>query len=248
MGFPGSTSTGLDLIRDGLTALNVIADGEQPSSSDSSRGLVILNQMLDTFNGDGLMLFSEQIDDFPLTSNQQIYSYGLGGDFNKPRPTFIDRASIVILSNPAQPLEYPIPIYTVQNWQELVPIKNVPGNLPLLIYDDGSFPLRNITFWPVASDQTLFRSYTWSKLQQYLDLLTPIGFPEGYQECFALNLAVRLQARLYPTAPLSQATIALAQSTMGQLKTNNADDTQLRSDLSTQNTPSRMRSELFNIP
>jgi hypothetical protein len=40
----------------------------------------------------------------------------------------------------------------------------------------------------------------------------------------------------------------LAVTTLAQVKSNNADDTQLRSDITSSNTPSKMRSELFNIP
>ena len=155
------------------------------------------------------MLFSEQIkNDFPLTSNQQIYSYGLGGDFNmRPRPTFIDRASIVILSNPAATFGIPDPDLYGAELARAGSNQERAGKPAFADRDDGSFPLRNITFLACCLGSDTFPFYTLElRLQQYLDLLTPIGFPEGYQECFALNLAVRLQARLYPTAPLSQAT------------------------------------------
>lgn len=246
MAIPGTTMTALDLIKSALRSINVLAAGENPSADEGQDSLVILNQMIDSWNADGLMIFSEDINDFPLSSNQQVYSYGPGGDFDAPRPVNLDRASIVILSNPAQPLEYPIPIYTDQDWQEKVPIKNVPGNLPLLIYDDGGFPLRNVTFWPVASDATLFRSYVWQKLTQFTSLQSIGAFPEGYIEAMRHNLAVRLAPEFQ--AQLSPATVELARSGLAVIKGGNADDTQLRSDLMTSETPSKMRSELFNIP
>jgi hypothetical protein len=246
MPIPGSTSTALELIKGALRNINVLSSGEEPSSEEGQDSLVILNQMIDGYNGDGLMIFTTEIDDFPLTSNKQIYTLGSGGDFNIPRPAFLDRASIVILSNPAQPLEYPIPIYTTQDWQEKVPVKNVPGNLPLLIYDDGGFPLRTLTFWPVAADNVKFRLYSWQKLIQFTTLQQSAAYPEGYLEAFRYNLAVRLAPEF--GASVSPETALLAVSTLARIKSNNADDTQLRSDLSGSSTPSRMRSELFNIP
>lgn len=250
MTIPGSTASGLDLIKGALRTLNVYASGEEPSADEAQDSLVIANQMLDAFNGEGLMIFTTTIKDFPLNSNQQIYTLGAGGNFNMPRPATIDRASIVLLANPLQPLEYTIPIYTTQDWQEKVPIKNVPGNLPLLVYDDGNFPLRSLTFWPVASDSTLFRLYAWQALTQFDDLQTVVSYPPGYLEMLRYNLAVRLAPEFQ--AVISPEVAMLAQTSLARVKSNNADnasdDVQLHSDLGSSNTSSRMRSELFNIP
>jgi hypothetical protein len=243
---PGATSSTLELIKSSLRSLGVLAQGEEPNPADAQDSLVKFNQMVDTLNADSLNLYTEDSDDFPLNAAQQTYTYGSGGDFNKPRPSFIDRASIVILSNPAQPLEYPIQIYTTQDWQEKIPVKNIPGNLPLLIYDDGDFPLRNLTFWPVAGANLLFRSYTWRKLSQAATLQTVFAYPEGYLEMLESNLTVRLapqfQAQVHPV------TAMLAASTLATIKAANADDVQLRSDLRSSYDASRMRSELFNLP
>ncbi|MCU1301964.1 MAG: hypothetical protein JWQ87_2248 [Candidatus Sulfotelmatobacter sp.] len=246
MAVPGSTSSALDLIKGAMRNLNIYATGEEPSADEAQDALVILNQMIDTWNGEGLMIFTTVITDFPLTSSKQIYTLGTGGDFNIARPAEIDRASIVILSNPQQPLEYPIPVYSTQDWQEKVPIKNVPGNLPLLIYDDGGFPLRTLTFWPVASDSTLFRLYSWQQLTQFNDLQQVASYPPGYMEALRYNLAIRLAPEFQKSVPPE--TAVLAMNAMAKIKTSNADDTQLRSDLSSSSTSSRMRSELFNIP
>lgn len=246
MAIPGSTANALDIIRQAMLDLQAV-DAEQPlTASEANDGLIRLNRMIDTWNGDGFMIFTIAIQDFPLVSSKQVYTLGPGGDFNTARPAFIDRASIVILSNPAQPLEYPIPIYTTQEWQEKVPIKNVPGNLPLLVYDDGSFPLRSLTFWPVASDNTLFRMYPWQQLSQFPDLQTVLSFPPGYLEALQSNLAIRL-APMYK-ADVAQETMQLAMSSVALIKSNNADDTHLKSDLSSSYTSGRMRTELFNIP
>jgi hypothetical protein len=129
-----------DLIRRAMLTLGVLGSGETPEADEASDALDTLNDMLDAWDSDGLMIYTTRIDDFPITSAKQLYTLGSGGDFNIDRPAVIDRASIVILSNPAQPLEYPIPVYTTQDWQEKVPIKNSPGNIPLLVYDDGGLP------------------------------------------------------------------------------------------------------------
>ncbi|HEY6022163.1 MAG TPA: hypothetical protein VIY48_20545 [Candidatus Paceibacterota bacterium] len=246
MAVPGSTMTALEVIKSGLRLLNVIQSGEDPQAEEANDSLVILNQMLDTWNGDGLTIFTTQITDFLLTSLKQTYTLGEGGDFNMPRPAELDRCSILILSNPQQPIEYNLPIYTTQDWQSRVPVKTVQGNLPVLCYDDGAFPLRNITFWPNASDNIKWRLYSWQPLTQFGDLNGIAAFPPGYLEAIKYNLAVRLAPEF--STSVSAEVLALATSTLGQIKASNADDTQLRSDIkSSAMTGTQMRAELFGI-
>ena len=66
---------------------------------------MVLNQMLDAWQIDRLLVFTIAIQDFPFVSTKQTYTMGSGGDFNVPRPARIERASIVLLSNPTNPLE-----------------------------------------------------------------------------------------------------------------------------------------------
>jgi hypothetical protein len=235
-----------DLIRRAMLTLGVLGSGETPEADEASDALDTLNDMLDAWDSDGLMIYTTRIDDFPITSAKQLYTLGSGGDFNIDRPAVIDRASIVILSNPAQPLEYPIPVYTTQDWQEKVPIKNSPGNIPLLVYDDGGFPLRNLTFWPFASDNTNFRLYSWQRLAKFTDQVTVQSFPPGYSRAIRYNLALELASDfgVQPSATL----IAFALQSLAVVKSSNPDDTQLRSDLRGSSYSSRLRSELFNIP
>ena len=236
----------MDFIRRAMLSILVLGSGETPTQAEAQDGLATLGDMLDVWDSDGLMIFTTQITDFPLTGAKQTYTLGAGGDFDMDRPAFIDRASIVLLSNPAQPLEYPIPVYTTQDWQEKVPIKNSPGNLPLLVYDDGAFPLRNLTFWPFATDNTTFRLYSWQRLSKFTDLTTAIAFPPTYAEAIRFNLAVRLAPEF--GVSVSPEVASLAASSLAALKASNPDETKLRSDLRGSATGSRLRSELFNIP
>lgn len=247
MSIPGGQSSALDFIKAALRQINVLASGEEPTGDEGQDCLVVLNQMLDLWNADGLMIFAIEQNDFPLIADQQVYTLGEGGDFNIPRPKYIDRASIIISPNTAQPIEYPIPIFTTQDWQEKVPVKNVDGNLPLLVYDDGDFPLRQLTFWPSASDQTVFRIYAYRPLTQFQNLQQVTAYPPGYAEAITSNLAVRLAA-LFPPASVSPQLAVIAMNALSVIRQVNADDTQLRSDIMAEGTASRMRAEMFGIP
>lgn len=245
MTIPGAQNSALDFIKAALRNLNVLASGEESTGDEGQDCLVALNQLIDTWNADGLTMFTTETNDFPLTANKQTYTLGDGGDFNMTRPKDIYRASVVIQG--AQPIEYPIPIFTTQDWRDRVPVKNTSGNLPLIVYDDGDFPLRLLTFWPSASDTTIFRIYSDQPLTQFSTLKQIASYPPGYAEAITSNLAVRLAA-LFPPAQVSAATAAIAIESLATLKLNNADDTQLRSDIMSEGTASRMRAEMFGIP
>lgn len=185
----------LDLISSSMRLIGALASGEVPTNSEASDGLLVLNQMLDSWNADRLTVFTITIAQFTLTVNQQVYTYGTGGDFNAPRPSKIDRISIVSLTNPAQPLELPIDYYTDWNWQQ-TPVKNIQTTLPQAVYDDQAFPLRNLSFWPIPTAIVQTRIYGWTPLTQYTDLTTDNTYPPGYIEALRYNLAVRLMAEM----------------------------------------------------
>src|SRR5438477_10734207 len=113
--------TGLDLLMRAMRTLGKLESGEVPSSDEAADGLVSLNDLLDSWNAERLMVFTITIAEFPLVPGQQVYTYGTGGNFNAARPARIDRASIVSLTNPAQPLELQIDYFTDQEWQVEVP-------------------------------------------------------------------------------------------------------------------------------
>jgi len=120
---------------------------------------------------------------------------GPGGDFNTARPPRINAVSIVSLNNPAQPLELPIDYYTDSDWQA-IPVKSVTSPLAQGVYDDGAFPLRNLSFWPVPSATANTIIYSWTALSQFSILTSNLTFPPGYMEALRYNLALRLIAEM----------------------------------------------------
>jgi hypothetical protein len=62
-----------------------------------------------------------------------------------------------------------------------------------VFYEDGGFPLINVTMWPVPSvGNTSVALYTWSPLQSFSDLTTNYTFPPGYDLALRFNLGEML--------------------------------------------------------
>lgn len=180
-----------DLIKSSLRLIGAIESGEVPSADESADALVILNQMLDSWNAERLNIFTQTIANFALTVGVQTYTYGAGGTFNGVRPANIERANIVSLNNPAQPLELPLDMLTDAQWSA-IPVKAVSSALPLKFYDDGDFPFRNLSFWPIPSVPVQVNIYVWTALSAFPDLVTDVTFPPGYLKALRYNLAVDL--------------------------------------------------------
>jgi hypothetical protein len=214
--------TGQDLIASSLRLIGALASGETPPAAEAADALVILNQMLDGWSASELTVFTTARQVFTLQAGKQTYTMGAGGDFNVPRPARIQYWSIISNQNPGQPLELAAnsDFLTDSEWQA-VRVKNITSSLPRKLYDDGGFPLRSLSFWPVPDNSTVQAAlYTWNALQQFADLTTDYSFPPGYMEAIKYNFAIRLAAE-WP-GNLSPATPVLAQQALANIKSMNA--------------------------
>ena len=237
--------TALDLISSALRLINVVASGETTPIAVANDSLMVLNDMIDSWNTDRLAIYTVGIQDFPFILGQQTYTFGTGGNFNAPRPARITGMSTIQLTDPSNPVEIPISMYTDDQWQNQVPVKKVNGNIPLICYDDGGFPLRALNFWPIPTSQpNACRIYSWSALPAQT-LTSVVSFPPGYSQAFRYNLAALLSAEFAATLPPIVATIAV--DSLAKLKTINAPDTRMRSDLVADPSGWDYKADLFGI-
>lgn len=245
--------SGYDFIKSGLRMTRMLAGGEVPTAADAEDSLAYLNQMLDAWDADALSIPNNQIQDFPLIAGQGVYMLGPGGDFNTLRPGKITAASVVLLNNPAQPNEQEIQILTEDEFQD-VQLKLTPGTFPLVMYDDGASPKRNVTFWPVPVVINTFRMYSWQANTKFPDLTTVFSFAPGYAEGIRFNLAVRLWAEFgTPGASLDPTVLLGAQMSLAAIRTGNIEIQKLECDdmfqgVSSSTSTSQFRSSMFGIP
>jgi|SRR5579872_98672 len=219
--------TGNDLIASALRLIGALASGETAGASESADAQVILNQMLDAWGAEHLMVFTLNRLTFSLLSGKQTYTLGVGGDFNTARPPRIDYVSIVNLANPALPLELPIKMYTDTEWQG-VPVKLTSGSLPFGVYDDGGFPLRSLSYFPIPNIGVNTIIGGWAQLTQFADLTVDVTFPPGYAEAIKYNFSVRLAAE-WP-GNVSELTLQLASESKARIKSSNIGIVELRCD------------------
>jgi len=241
------TLSALQIVSSALRLIGVIASGESIDISTANDSLTAFNQMLDSWNSDRLAIFTTGFQDFPLVLGKQTYTMGGGGDFDVARPPRIDGMSAMLLDNPANPIEVPIMMYTVEQWQLQMPVKQVDSSFPQVCYDDGGFPLRSLSFWPIPINEiNAVRIYSWQPLSVTSTLNTALAFPPGYSEAFRYNLAIRLAAEFATAVPAAVAQIAM--ESLARVKSMNNPELNLRSDLIPFDGGYNYKADLFGIP
>ena len=109
-----------------------------------SDGLMALNDMMDSWNTERLIAWGITRNVFNPTANVGSYAIGAGQTWNWPRPARIEAAGWISLTNPAQPIEYPLQILTVQRYEE-IQLKSLETVLPRALYYDAGFPVGTAT-------------------------------------------------------------------------------------------------------
>ena len=193
--------TAIDLISSSLRLVQVLASGEVPTNPEAQDALAILNQLIDQWNAERLTIFTIARLVFVPSVLKQAYTLGPGGDFNIAlRPPKIQRCTVISLNNPVQPVELPIDYLTDSQWAD-IPTKNVPSALPTSVWDDGGFPLRTLSYFPIPNVLVNFGIYAWTQLTQFPDLVTDETFPPGYLKALRYNLALDLAPEYGKSTP-----------------------------------------------
>lgn len=178
------------LITGALKLLGVIAGTETPSADQGADGLQRLNEMLDMWQTQGLLIPSISRNVYPLTTAAS-YTIGPGGTFNQQWPETIVRAGLIYTSGTAS-LEIPLRLATVDGFANEV-MKAVTSPFPGVIYYDHAYVngLGTITVWPVPTGTFSLQIalYTPATLIQFASLHTAYTFPPGYAKTLRYNLA-----------------------------------------------------------
>lgn len=176
-------STVRDLIKGSLRLIGAIATGETPSANEQADALLVLNEMLDAWSANGLMVYKLTRESFPLIAGQATYTIGPTGNFDTTRPLIIQDATIQVSG-----LEIPLKLYDFQEYAQIV-LKTTGSTVPLTLFRDKSFPLDNLTLWPVPSAASNLILYSLKALTAFASANDTVSLPEGYAQALRYNLA-----------------------------------------------------------
>lgn len=235
-------STIRNVISGSLRLLNVIQANEVATSEDMNISLKALDSMLDSWSTDKLSIYVLQPYYFPLVVNQKDYTLGSGGDWDITRPMQIEQMFVSYngsltfnnVTNRYELVQQPgvldVPMENLTDMQYAsIPVKSQPANYPVKFYDNGNFPLRTISVWPVPTTAQPVTIWLWQPLTTYENLDVELAFPRGYERAIRFNLAIELSAEFGKSVP--QDIYSIATESYANLKRLNSRVPILRSDI-----------------
>jgi hypothetical protein len=79
-------TTGLDLVTSTMRKIGALTKNETPSSDEADDGIEIINDLIESWANDSLVLYARTLESFNLTAGDGTYTIGSGGDINTTRP------------------------------------------------------------------------------------------------------------------------------------------------------------------
>lgn len=170
-----------------------IAAGEDLNPDDQVLAFNTLNMMIDSESNNPNLVYHEDNEVFPFVNGQQTYTIGTGGDFNTNRPIRIDKAYWRYPTIQSQQTDISIRILEYSEYADIV-AKSIPANIPLCLYYNPTFPLGQITVWPVTVPGTGYSLVLWSTktITTFSSINQVVSLPPGYSEYLTTSLAIRL--------------------------------------------------------
>lgn len=220
-------STVLDLIKGSLRLIQVVDPDESLPQSQADDALAALNSMIEAWNLEHLLLFSEQRQTVSFTSSTQTYTVGSGATWNINRPIKIERVGVISGTS-----ELPVRIINQETWASVVD-KTATGTFPQLLYIDNAYAsgFSTATVWPVPTTSGTLAIYAWTQLTSLSTLETTVSFPPGYERALRYCLALELCAEYGKEVP--PAVAATAMRAIGAIKRANAKPYYLKCDVGT---------------
>lgn len=228
--------TARDLITRALRVIGVLAQGESPTAGETQDALLVLQDMLATWGLQRRTIYTIDRSIFALTVGTQTYTLGTwvgtlpapASHWEHVRPVWVQHASLIVNTNAPQPLELPLDILTVEDWQA-VRVKAVASTIPRVVYINEGWPYTEVSLWPIPSDTSAQAVlYLPVAVTGFADLSTDYTFPPGYADALRYQLAARLAPEFGRV--LDPMVAQLAADSLAAVKRANEEPVELRMD------------------
>jgi hypothetical protein len=195
-------ATALQIITRALQKNGVLVGSEAPSADMATDGLVALNDMLDSWSNDSLMIYARTDENFPLSAGVSTYTIGPAQTFNTARPiSLIDASYTRLFPN----FDEPVTVITDELYNAITD-KTSLGRPLHINYSNGN-PTAEIKLWPVP-DQNYTLYLTSEKPLTNWTLYQDVILPPGWNRALTYNLAIDLAPDYGQPVTEAMATIA----------------------------------------
>jgi len=179
-------SSANDIIGRALVKARVLSPGEPIPAPISTQVFDDLNDMLESWALENLLVYADVLESFSLVVGQREYTYGEGGDFDSDRPLKIrDETFIRSGSFDRRVALKTLDIYRKQTSKS-------SGASPNILAINPEYPKLKVFLWPTPTsvDTIFFR--VWKQLVKFADKTTEVDLPPGYTRAIVSNLAIEI--------------------------------------------------------
>jgi hypothetical protein len=187
-----------DLIHSSFRLIGAIAAGETLETNELNDAFISLNQMIASWNTEGLSLAGRGRMFLPLTIGVNQYAL-------TQRPIKIDAASVAV-----QGIDCPLEIVDATGW-EAITEKAAEAILAKQLYCDYLFPASNVFVWPAPRVAGTLEMFVYSSIAPFVTVNDVISLPPGYEQAVRYNFAIAI----LPEYPRSQVDPTLAPQAQG---------------------------------
>ena len=212
----------LDVITGAFQLLGLYDPGEPLTAADSSLGLTVANDMLDSWSNESLACYAILEQSFPLVPGQQSYTIGPGGQVNATRPLRIIGSPGSCYVQDGNGNNSGLNLVTRAQWN-MIGNRDpsvVTSNFPDTLFYDPQYPLGVLNFNPTPSSSYTAFIDSYLQLVDLAVLTSTVSLPPGYVKALKSNLALELKA-YYLDGKVDDVLIALAQTSKAAIKRTN---------------------------
>ena len=194
------TITPRTLIYDAYRSLGVLRPGQAASDDGMDDALRALNDLLDSWQIEHLMVYAVNGTTYPLVAGTASYTLGPGGTLSPTNPVKVEGAGLM---RSGVTCETPVPVLTAAQYR---------GCSQHGVYIDGAVPVSTLTVRPAPTGDESLVLYTWAPFTAFAHLDEAINFPAGYARALRWNLALELVPYAAIMTKIPNAALALVQA------------------------------------
>jgi hypothetical protein len=194
-----------EIINGSLRLIGALAEGEVPSAETSADALMAMNQMIDSWNTERLMIYNTIDQIFTWPSDEITQTLGPTGDFVGLRPVALDDSTYY--RDASTGVSYGIKFINQQQYNGIA-VKTVTSTYPQVMWINMEYPDIAMTIYPKPTRALEWHFVSVQELTQPATLATELAFPPGYLRAFRYNLAREIAAEFGIEPPRTVSQIA----------------------------------------
>lgn len=195
-----------EIINGSLRLIGALAEGEVPSADTSADALMAMNQMIDSWNTERLMIYNTIDQQFTWPSDEITQTLGPTGDFVGLRPVALDDSTYY--RDASTGVSYGIKFINQQQYNGIA-VKTVTSTYPQVMWINMEYPDIAMTIYPKPTRALEWHFVSVQELAQPATLATELAFPPGYLRAFRYNLAREIAAEFGIEPPRTVSQIAM---------------------------------------